>query len=99
MENTLITLIATVISMLAMGGVTIYLTRRAGTADYQVQARIATTETMNAQRERIELLEEKTRELLARVTELEAERARDKKEINRLRKLIVDKAIADQGVT
>jgi peptidoglycan hydrolase CwlO-like protein len=93
MEDSILTVLGTVISMVIMGGVTLFIARKTGLSDIQKAAGAAQDATMKAQRERIELLEEKVNDLTAKVEELEIERKRDKALIERLRKAIADKAI------
>jgi peptidoglycan hydrolase CwlO-like protein len=93
MEDSILTVLGTVISMVIMGGVTLFIARKTGLSDIQKAAGAAQDSTMKAQRERIELLEEKVSELVEKVKELEAERKKDKALIERLRKAISDKAI------
>lgn len=97
METLIIQTIATVVSMIVIGIITVYIARKSGLSDLQASARAETTLLIDTQRERIVMMERKIDELTDRVDTLEKERAQDKKLIAKLRKAIADKAIGEES--
>lgn len=97
MFSVAITIILTALIASILTGVGWFVARKSGLGDIQLAVRTETDRLVTAQRERIELLETQVEDLTSRVNHLDAESKRDKREISRLRKVIADRMIEDQG--
>ena len=74
---------------------TLYIAKKSGIGHVQLAVNVETDRLVAAQKGRIEILEKQVEELMERVENLEAQTAKDKREIQRLRKVIADKAIEE----